>query len=353
MRYWYFSALAWALLVTGAGCHQASPSPAIPTSSVTPTLWMAQTPDQQYTGFHQVKFTTATNGWIAGSYYTSSGTSANIVTLLLRTTTGGSTWTRVGLGALNISSLEDICPLTDQVLYGYGADRAAPPAGQLCYVYKSQDAGQTWTKLASTGFTNGKLTFLTEQVGLLASANAIIKTTDGGNSWQQVWSGALLGFNTIRFASATTGYAVGGVLHDQINAGVLFKTTDQGATWQDLKWTQGTIQDAHFLTENVGFVLSFATDGSHDTALYKTGNGGVTWQLVGGQMPDRHYAFLSEQEFYCAGKSIQHTTNAGASWQTEYTIPVNTANDTFDSIQFPVPGTGYAVSQAGLIVKRL
>jgi photosystem II stability/assembly factor-like uncharacterized protein len=347
MRYPYFSSIAWAFLCLGTGCHPESPAPATP-------LWVTQRTDQHYTGSMKVRFTTAQNGWIAGTFYNAfAGAGPGVVSMLLRTTTGGASWVSEDVSSLNLTGLRDICPVTDQVLYSYGADRTAPTGGQLFYVCKSQDAGKTWHKLASTGFINGRLTFLTEQVGVSASANAIIKTTDGGSSWQRVWSGGLVGLQHIRFATATTGYAVGGLAYDKVNGGVLLKTTNQGASWHDLPWTQGAIQEACFLSENVGFVVSLATDGSRRTVLHKTVDGGASWQAVGGQAPEGEYAFLSEQEFYCAGKSIYHTTNAGLSWQTEYTIPANTENDTFESMQFPAPSTGYAVSHQGLIVKRL
>ena len=59
----------------------------------------------------------------------------------------------------------------------------------------------------------------------------IIKTTDGGTTWNQQTSGVTTGLRNVHFVTSSIGYAVG----DQ---GVILKTTDGGTTWNNQ--TSGT-----------------------------------------------------------------------------------------------------------------
>lgn len=357
MKLAYRTVLVLTLLAMGTGCHRESPAPVVPPLV---SSWTEQTADRPLTGFNYVRFVTARTGWIlGGSYQRPAGPVTNSVYVLLRTDNGGATWTSIDLAALRLGNgFRGLWPVTEQILYSTGVEKDTAPGAQYQFVYKSVDGGLTWNKLLSNGYRGGGLTFLSEQVGLSAQVNTIVKTTDGGVTWRPVWDGGLAGVGNIQFVTPTTGYASGGVFQDQINVGILLKTTDQGETWQDLHWTHGAINDIKFLTDAIGFITTTVTHGAGptyraSTALYKTVDGGTSWQLLSDHVPDGYYAFLSEQEFFCAGDTIKHTRDGGNAWQPEYAIPKNTVHDNFESIQFPVPSIGYAVSHEGLIVKRI
>jgi len=57
-----------------------------------------------------------------------------------------------------------------------------------------------------------------------AGGGAIIKTTDGGTTWNPQNSGVLNGLNSVDFTDDNNGYAVG-------NMGTAIRTTDGGANW--------------------------------------------------------------------------------------------------------------------------
>jgi len=224
------------------------------------------------------------------------------------------------------------------------------------FIYKSQDGGQTWQRLPSTGFLDGTIAFPTAQVGLSPYSSAISRTTDGGSNWQTVWNDAQQRswVNQVQFPTATVGYATGNCV---------LKTTDQGQTWQALPWTHGLVNQMAFVNASVGFAQTISgiicdpgpcTGPVVPSALYRTQDGGQTWQQLLSPA-DGRYAFVSAQEFYRASKTIEHTRDGGQTWETEYTLAStgSTSPNFFVSMCFPTPTAGYAVTSEGLVVKRL
>ena len=354
MCLFFRATIASFLLLASAACHK---------EQITEPQrigWAVQQAPLALTGFDKVCFATSQTGWILGGYYVPA-TGASSRQILLRTDNGGATWTSIELASLKLGNgFSDIYPINDQVIYAIASDQTAAAGAQYLFVYKSTDSGRTWIKLLSRGFAGGRLLFLTEQVGFAANADAIVKTTDGGTTWHTVWNDGLAGFSLLQYPTATVGYAAGGLLFDQTNSGILVKTTDAGETWQNMHWNHGAITQVKFLSEAVGFVTSTETRGwtgysykERTTALYKTTDGGLSWQLLHDLAPNGHYTILGDQDFYCAGDSIQHTQDGGAIWKTEYTISNNSMHDRFTDLQFPISSIGYAVSQQGLIIKNI
>jgi photosystem II stability/assembly factor-like uncharacterized protein len=337
------------LLAAAAGCHR---------DAATPTLWLEQPTGQALAGVQRVVFATPQVGWVVGGYRTAPAAGTNAFGSLLRTTDGGSTWAAVDLAPTKTANgFRSFYPVNEQLVYGVADDLALSlvPGARSRFVYKSPDGGQNWQQLPSTGFFDGDLAFPAAEVGVAAYSAALNRTTDGGNTWQPVWDGTQLRswVSQVQFPTATTGYATGNCV---------LKTTDQGQTWQALPWTHGLINQMAFVDANVGFAQTISgiicdpgpcTGPVVPSALYRTQDGGQTWQLL--QSPaDGYYAFVSAQEIYRAGKTIEHTRDAGQTWQTEYTLPSAGSNSPsfFVSISFPTASAGYAVTNDGLVVKR-
>lgn len=292
-----------------------------------------------------VHFSSAQVGWIGGGV--DKGLMGNPV--LLKTTDGGTTWTSIDLTSLQIIKFVTLYPVSDQLLYTCGIDNST---GSLFnsprVMYKSEDGGNTWRKLASTNFSNGSfgLYFFDAQVGLSVNISTVQKTTDGGVTWRTVFDEGLAGIDKLQCFKSGIGYAGGGNAVDLVRSvGILLKTTDRGDSWQKIPWPYGDIMTLSFLNERVGFV------GTLDRHLYKTTDGGASWQVVDGLTPGgSRGVFLSEQEGYIAAVStIEHTRNGGRSWQIEYTLP---AGDNFGYLGFSPTGTGVIFTNKGLILKN-
>ena len=128
-------------------------------------------------------------------------------------------------------------------------------------------------------------------------------------------------------------------------------------TWQDLNWGREGINDMAFLSPSVGLVRTTVTHGSGNTyqvsnSLYKTVDGGVSWQLLTDNALGGIYTFLSEQEFYCSRTGVQHTRDGGATWVLEYTLPIQLAQDQFQPFTVIPGGALYTVSNEGVTLKR-
>jgi photosystem II stability/assembly factor-like uncharacterized protein len=291
----------------------------------------------------EVRFSSAQVGWISGGI--DQDMTGNPV--LLKTLNGGATWTSIDLRQLRISRFVALAPVNDQLLYACAPDLSLN-FGSPRVLAKSVDGGLTWQRVAQTGLNGSfSLWFFTEQTGLSANINRILKTTDGGATWRTAFEEPLAGLDKLQcFASGTAYAAGGGGGYDGTpSAGILLKSTDSGETWQKLPWPYARIMTLSFLNEQVGFAAT------GDRQLYQTRNGGTSWQQVTSQLPagTSHGVFLNEQEGYLPGPALYHTTNGGQSWQAEHALPTT---DRFVGLSFSPAGTGVATTAAGIIVKK-
>ncbi len=154
-----------------------------------------------------------------------------------KTVNGGATWTPVNdfLPSLSISSLV-FDPSTTTVMYaatgeGFGNSDALPGAG----IFKSVDAGVTWTQLPSTNNDDFKYVNRLaahpnpDSAGIIyavTNANNVYKTTDSGVSWD-------IKLNT---GSDPTDIRISTINHNEIIVGTkseVYLSLDYGETWAE------------------------------------------------------------------------------------------------------------------------
>lgn len=141
----------------------------------------------------------------------------------------------------------------------------------------------------------------------------VIATYDGGDTWNQLWTGVGQGIEAMSFPTLSTGY-VGG--WSQYFA----KTTDGGNTWTEQ--TPGA--DVYFYTSIVfkdasnGVVTAQTNTG---VAVYTTSDGGDTWTtgsgLVGVPYKLTH---VSDDTYFLVtnGGDIQKSTDNGLTWTSVF-----------------------------------
>lgn len=148
----------------------------------------------------------------------------------------------------------------------------------LTNLYYSSDGGTNWVLKNTINTANPIFGFgmsmVNEQQGYFATRQGIYKTTDGGQTITYISgfpSSYLNNIIKIRFRDISNGYIIAA---NNLGENKLFKTTDGGNTWQDM--FQGKLPDAlvdiSFPTNDTGFV---ATTGY----ILQTFNGGAEWYI--------------------------------------------------------------------------
>ena len=140
-------------------------------------------------------------------------------------------------------------------------------------VSKTSDQGLTWTHMTNPAGSNvdhSDICFVSTSEGWLVSEywyGAIWHTTDGGNSWTQVYYDQGHPFKAIHMFNSNDGYAVG-------PGDGIFKTTDGFQTHQWLSFANnapGTIKDIDFVSMDTLWIVG------EDGFIAKSFDGGQTW----------------------------------------------------------------------------
>jgi photosystem II stability/assembly factor-like uncharacterized protein len=98
----------------------------------------------------------------------------------------------------------------------------------------------------------------------------VLKSTDGGATWQQQRTPTRANLTAVWFADAQNGWAVG---HDE----VILRTTDGGASWTRTHYEpdrQQPLLDVWFANANEGLAIGAFS------AVYRSTDGGATWAPV-------------------------------------------------------------------------
>jgi photosystem II stability/assembly factor-like uncharacterized protein len=208
----------------------------------------------------------------------------------------------------------------------------------------------------------------------------LYRTVDGGNTWNPVASGP---FDSLWFADANTGYAVGdsNLLYSTLNGGAtwtaqplagaspstlrtiscvgttcligtaegtrLIRTVDGGATGVDVSPSSHKVFAAAFASPTRAVAA-----GENGTTVVSN-DAGATFSPVGGgiQGPFERLSATSPSVAFATGPhgTLAKTTDTGQSWSD---VGVATSAAVIDA-SFPTPTTGFALDDAGSLLKTV
>ncbi len=332
--------------------------------------WVRQTwNDTIHVNLISVYFLNPDNGFIGtednayGDYYGA----------LLHTTDGGNSWDYEKY----YGSIENIRFLNNK--FGY--------------IYSSRWQRFTLTKDGGKTWSNPKYNEIHNSIYFKDSLNAfkfngpqIDKTTDGGNNWSTIQNlNTVCYINKTEFQDSLRGYAVGYQVEGSSVMTLIIKTIDGGNTWNvdstkfpgilqalDINKNSGiasvgkagvnifsddngaswdkyfsginsTIEDVYFVDKDYGWAIGHTFINSRGT-IFKTTNGGDDWSVSIFDNPNRLVTscFVSRMTGWIGGEGILKTTDGGLTWIKQ--------NDKFiNSICFTDENNGWAVGNSQIL----
>jgi photosystem II stability/assembly factor-like uncharacterized protein len=199
------------------------------------------------------------------------------------------------------------------------------------------NAQNYWKPLASG--TNKRLlsiSFGSPMVGYIGGQDSLLlKTTDGGNTWQvlpvPMTSGFVNDIIDVRFVDAMTGYIAVNNLENMALTGQVLKTSDGGASWNIFYAGNTVPARLFFFTEGEGYVVG--------SAFFA---GRVISKIAGG-LPTFYHHFIFDPSSFIYGVDFRDTATGIAGGDGGMVYRTFDAGQTWDSVQTNSGSTIYAL----------
>jgi len=255
---------------------------------------------------------------------------------IIRSTDFGNTWSdRIDILILN--SLTHISGFAQRGPALFAATSIGPGNG----VIASTDNGLTWIPL-NTGIESVSLnTILVTPASLITggSAKGILLSPDDGLTWMKSNEGLPAGGSIRRLL------AVGDTLFAATGGDGVYRTTDQGTTWEQTSGEpEGVLQNeiVPALAESDGVLLA----GTAYERIFRSTDGGSTWLRSSSGIPQDDIILslaVSGTHFLAGtGTGIYYSTDAGLNW-----LPSNVPAATVTDIASDA-GYAYALVSTGI-----
>lgn len=258
----------------------------------------------------------------------------------LKTTDAGLTWSYNNIGD-SYYWLSSLWASSKTTLHILGSRTAYFPYDSV-FIFKSTDAGESWSisyrdlaKHLNSLFFLDSLNGFAIGYDMLTGGAFILKTTDAGDSWalDQTFHGYVI--RAIFFTDPLTGYIAGD--------NIIMKTSDGGVSWET-QTVSGDIYSLWFIDSSTGFACG------RDGFLMKTMDGGLNWSLIdlGSPFNFNGVTFQNDQTGYVYGEygMVYKTTDCGLTWNY---LHVNT-NNTLESVCITESGTVYISGTYGTLL---
>lgn len=201
-------------------------------------------------------------------------------------------------------------------------------------IYRSEDAGATWSLMASGQPTTNYITaiqFVDTEVGYASCyAGEMLKSVDGGLTWQGVGPfDQLVLIQDIHFYDVDLGVGVG-------NGGEVIRTTDGGATWDSIPTnTTYSMVDLDVQGDTMVACGNFGR-------LIRSTDAGLTWTVIQVGNTDHQSITLTSSGKALLGTNgrIHTSTDMGANWEL---LVEGTWHTRINKVSFMDADTGVAI----------
>ncbi len=301
-----------------------------------------EVPTQQF--LRSVYFTDSLTGWAVGD----SG-------IIINTIDGGDNWVIQESNTYN--DIVDVFFLNSQLGWASSFNYSELPYGTL--LLKTTNGGNDWIcePYPTDNVFMTCIFFLDSLVGWMGgSPHAIVKTSDGGNLWQQanVDTSTLAFFPVldIKFYNEQYGYASGGMFDI---AGVTWHTHNGGEIWYAIDGSDAPADEVHnlYIYDSLRVIgCGGDPDFGYGVGLLRTYDGGPSWEYeeLGMQGIAYDIDFVNDAEAWAPlgpQRKFIYSVDSGSTW-LELPTPESTA--IFD-ITFTDSLHGYAVGREGAVLR--
>jgi len=243
---------------------------------------------------YSINFADHNTGWAVGAHG-----------MVLKTMDGGITWKNQEF--VNKEELTLIFCFSPEIVFIQSNNG----------IYKSNDGGQAWVKILTKEFIypgESQMYFINENTGWFVGEGKILKTTNGGDSWETIYTDYSISINTVTFLNEETGWAG--------CSSIILKTTDSGQTWQEVFKTEDVfdspgLRSMIFKDSYNGIVVG------NDGRILRTTDGGGSWEYrTGGYFKNFLYAveFIDDNRGWAGGfDTFVRTMDGGKTW-TDYML---------------------------------
>lgn len=312
-------------------------------------------------GDQQYSFVSPLVGWMLCSFDGAGGSTPKIV---FKTEDGAQTWTLLTETTREHQSEYGLEMASGSLAFFFLDEHVGWFSGQRSAL-KTTDGGVTWHPVALPAAPPDVafrwVRFVSEQHGYLVVTGlypTLLETTDGGEHWTPIYNAVVWPSGVIRFTGRNTGIAAG----TPVDGGAVLRSSDGGESWQQIgRLGQPTVKILQFSFADANNGWAYSYDGgiqrqSPTCRLDRTTDSGATWrQLPAPHSPgllcgesgvsidfiDRQTGFLAHGRM--GGSRLLVTHDGGESFQSVAQFPFS-----LKQIDFIDGDTGWAISGEGV-----
>lgn len=227
------------------------------------TLQMLDRYERTGWGFNDITFIDSVIGFATGGYGT-----------FFKTEDGGNTWNQMPqVSEFDLTEVKFLNQLTGYVAGKFGIRNKKTGDDEWeVGIWKTNDGGNTWGKVYSAKDERYvfQMSVLSSEIALASlDGERLIRTTDGGRTWDRIPTQNKK-VTSLTFGPDESGWLLG-------SDGNFLKSTDKGATWQDVASASRELFNHEWWSIDIGKTgngLAVSEDG---TVLFTT-DGGSHWK---------------------------------------------------------------------------